>query len=150
MTVIDHNHHAHHREDEDVVEGLHSVLKDEGIEFVFDANIKSISGTSGDSVQVNVEISGEARSVVGTHLLVAAGRVPNTKDIDARRRESNVRSISYREEISNNEPTCQDLHTNLMESLKVLIRRNVCRHSFVGESPLNCHSEVVKRIVFCF
>jgi pyruvate/2-oxoglutarate dehydrogenase complex dihydrolipoamide dehydrogenase (E3) component len=83
VTVIDHNHHVLHREDKDVVEGLHSALKDEGIELVLGANVKKVSGTSGDSVQVHVDISGEAKLVAGTHLLIAAGRVPNTKDIDA-------------------------------------------------------------------
>jgi pyruvate/2-oxoglutarate dehydrogenase complex dihydrolipoamide dehydrogenase (E3) component len=89
VTVVDHNHHVLHREDEDVVEGLHSVLKDEGIELLLDANIKSVSGTSGDSVQVHAEISWETKSVIGTHLLVAAGRVPNTKTSMLKRRGSN-------------------------------------------------------------
>jgi len=42
VTVIDHNHHALHHEEDDVVEELHSVLKDEGIEFVLDANVAFI------------------------------------------------------------------------------------------------------------
>jgi pyruvate/2-oxoglutarate dehydrogenase complex dihydrolipoamide dehydrogenase (E3) component len=83
VTVVDHNHQVLHREDDDVVEGLQSLLQDEGIELVLNATIKSISGTSGDSVQVHVEIFGQAKSVMGTHLLIAAGRVPNTRDIDA-------------------------------------------------------------------
>ncbi len=59
VAVVDHNHHVLHREDDDVVEGLHSVLNDEGIELLLDANVKSVSGTSGDSVQVNVETFGD-------------------------------------------------------------------------------------------
>jgi pyruvate/2-oxoglutarate dehydrogenase complex dihydrolipoamide dehydrogenase (E3) component len=85
VTLIDHNYRVLHREDDDVVEGLHSILRDEDIELILNANIRSVSGHSGDSIQVDVEISGDAKSVKGSHLLVAAGRVPNTKDIDAQK-----------------------------------------------------------------
>ncbi|MGC1298891.1 MAG: FAD-dependent oxidoreductase, partial [Alloacidobacterium sp.] len=52
-----------------------------GIELVLNARIKSISGVSGQSVRVTLEQDGAEKSLEGTHLLVAAGRVPNTKDI---------------------------------------------------------------------
>jgi pyruvate/2-oxoglutarate dehydrogenase complex dihydrolipoamide dehydrogenase (E3) component len=81
VTVIDHNSHPLHHEDEDVVEALHSLLKDEGIELALNSKIKRVSGTSGQSVEIAVEILGNTASIVGTHLLVAAGRVPNTKNI---------------------------------------------------------------------
>jgi pyruvate/2-oxoglutarate dehydrogenase complex dihydrolipoamide dehydrogenase (E3) component len=83
--VIDRNSHALHREDEDVVEALHSLLRDEGIELTLNAKIASVEGTSGQSVQINIEILGKPVSIVGTHLLVATGRVPNTKDIGLER-----------------------------------------------------------------
>jgi pyruvate/2-oxoglutarate dehydrogenase complex dihydrolipoamide dehydrogenase (E3) component len=81
VTVIDHNSHVLHHEDKDVVEGLHSLLIDEGIELILNAKIKSVSGISGQSVQINVEILGNDTAIAGTHVLVAAGRVPNTKEI---------------------------------------------------------------------
>jgi pyruvate/2-oxoglutarate dehydrogenase complex dihydrolipoamide dehydrogenase (E3) component len=81
VTVIDRNHCVLHREDDDVTEGLGSLLKDEGVELVLNAKIKSVSGVSGQSVRVTLEQNGVEKSLEGTHLLVAAGRVPNTKDI---------------------------------------------------------------------
>ena len=48
---------------------------------VLNARIKGISGVSGQSVRVTLEQNGVEKSLDGTHLLVAAGRVPNTKDI---------------------------------------------------------------------
>jgi pyruvate/2-oxoglutarate dehydrogenase complex dihydrolipoamide dehydrogenase (E3) component len=83
VTVVDHNPHVLHREDEDVIDGLESLLRDEGIELVLNAKIESISGISGMSIQVNAEVLGKTKSIAGTHLLVAAGRVPNTRDIGA-------------------------------------------------------------------
>jgi pyruvate/2-oxoglutarate dehydrogenase complex dihydrolipoamide dehydrogenase (E3) component len=81
VTIIERNARLIHREDEDVVAGLEALLKDEGIELVVDAAIKQVSGLSGDSVQVVIEQDGVARSLEGTHLLVATGRTPNTDGI---------------------------------------------------------------------
>jgi pyruvate/2-oxoglutarate dehydrogenase complex dihydrolipoamide dehydrogenase (E3) component len=81
VTVIDRNDRVLHREDDDITEGLQRLIEDEGIKLVLDARIKNISGISGQSVRVTLEQHGAETSVDGTHLLVAAGRVPNTKDI---------------------------------------------------------------------
>jgi len=81
VTIIDRNHHVINNEDDDVTEGLQQLFRDEGIESVLNAKVKSISGVSGRSVRVAIEQTGVAKSLDGTHLLVASGRVPNTKDI---------------------------------------------------------------------
>lgn len=81
VTVIDRNHQVINREDDDVTEGLQQALEDEGIEFVFNATVKSVSGASGQKVTVALEHNGTDRSLEGTHLLVAAGREPNTRGI---------------------------------------------------------------------
>jgi pyruvate/2-oxoglutarate dehydrogenase complex dihydrolipoamide dehydrogenase (E3) component len=81
VTLIDRNHSVLHTEDDDVTDGLGSLLKDEGVELVLNAKVKRISGVSGQSVRVTLEQNGTEKSLEGTHLLVAAGRVPNTKDI---------------------------------------------------------------------
>ena len=81
VTIVDRNHHVLHNEDDDTSEGLQNLFQDEGVELVLNARIKSISGVSGQSVHVTLEHDGVEKSLEGTHLLVAAGRVPNTKDI---------------------------------------------------------------------
>ena len=81
VTVIDRNHRVIHKEDDDVTEGLQNLLEDEDIELVLGAKIKSVSGVSGQSVRVTVEQNGRERLLDGSHLLVASGRVPNTKGI---------------------------------------------------------------------
>jgi pyruvate/2-oxoglutarate dehydrogenase complex dihydrolipoamide dehydrogenase (E3) component len=81
VTLIDHNVQVLHREDEDVVEGLHSLLVDEGVDLLLGVTIRNVSGVSGQSVRIELEDKDGPRSVEGTHLLVAAGRQPNTKDI---------------------------------------------------------------------
>jgi len=81
VTIVDRNHHVLHSEDDDTSEGLQNLFQDEGVELVLNARIKSTSGVSGQSVRVTLEHDGVEKSLEGTHLLVAAGRVPNTKDI---------------------------------------------------------------------
>jgi pyruvate/2-oxoglutarate dehydrogenase complex dihydrolipoamide dehydrogenase (E3) component len=81
VTVIERSEQLLPREDEDVTEGLRSLFKDEGIEIVLNARVKNIAGRSGQSVKMVVEQNGVERTLEGTHLLVATGRVPNTEGI---------------------------------------------------------------------
>lgn len=81
VTVIEHNDRLLHREDDDVVEALSRLFADEGIEAFLGARVLQVSGRSGESVAVVVEHAGKKTTLTGTHLLVAAGRIPNTEDI---------------------------------------------------------------------
>jgi pyruvate/2-oxoglutarate dehydrogenase complex dihydrolipoamide dehydrogenase (E3) component len=81
VTVVGRSHRVIHQEDDDVTEGIEELFRDEGIELVMNAEVKSVSGRSGQSVRVTFEQKGAQRSLEGSHLLVATGRVPNTKGI---------------------------------------------------------------------
>jgi pyruvate/2-oxoglutarate dehydrogenase complex dihydrolipoamide dehydrogenase (E3) component len=85
VTVIERNHGLLHNEDEDVTEGLQKLFEDEGIKVLRRTRVKSVSGKSGQTVHLILEYSnehGDAETTLeATHLLVAAGREPNTKDI---------------------------------------------------------------------
>src|SRR5262245_30525291 len=81
VSVIDRNDRLLHREDEDVSEGLRSLFEDEGIDIVLNSRIKSVSGKSGEAVKVIIDQKGVSQTLEGSHLLVAAGRTPNTADI---------------------------------------------------------------------
>jgi pyruvate/2-oxoglutarate dehydrogenase complex dihydrolipoamide dehydrogenase (E3) component len=81
VSIIDRNSRLLHREDDDVTEALGNLFKDEGINTVLNARIKRVSGKSGHSVSVVVEQAGKEKTLEGTHLLVAAGRTPNTENI---------------------------------------------------------------------
>ena len=81
VTVIDRNDRLLHQEDDDVTGGLASLFMNEGIDTVLNARVKHVSGRSGTEVTVVVDQAGREKTLVGTHLLVAAGRRPNTEDI---------------------------------------------------------------------
>jgi pyruvate/2-oxoglutarate dehydrogenase complex dihydrolipoamide dehydrogenase (E3) component len=81
VTILDRNDRLLHREDDDVAEALAGLFKDEGIDTFLNARVKRVSGKSGDSVAIVVERAGKETNLTGTHLLVAAGRTPNTENI---------------------------------------------------------------------
>jgi pyruvate/2-oxoglutarate dehydrogenase complex dihydrolipoamide dehydrogenase (E3) component len=83
VTLIDRNERLMHREDDDVTETLQSLFEEEGIELALKGRIKQVSGKSGESVRILVEKSGNGatKTLDGSHLLVASGRMPNTQGI---------------------------------------------------------------------
>jgi pyruvate/2-oxoglutarate dehydrogenase complex dihydrolipoamide dehydrogenase (E3) component len=81
VTVIGRDERLLPREDEDVTEALRSLFEDEDIDLILNAHIKQISGKSGQSVSIALSQNGVDKKLTGSHLLVAVGRIPNTKDI---------------------------------------------------------------------
>ncbi|MBV8813906.1 MAG: FAD-dependent oxidoreductase [Verrucomicrobia bacterium] len=81
VSVIERNERLVHHEDEDVTDALRLLFEDEGIDLVLKTRVKRVSGKSGQSVSIVVEQNGQERTLTGSHLLVAAGRIPNTEDI---------------------------------------------------------------------
>jgi pyruvate/2-oxoglutarate dehydrogenase complex dihydrolipoamide dehydrogenase (E3) component len=81
VTVLDRNQRLMAKEDEDVCEALRALLQDEGIDILLSARVERLSGKSGDAVSVIVESEGTAKTIEGSHVLVAAGRTPNTEGL---------------------------------------------------------------------
>jgi pyruvate/2-oxoglutarate dehydrogenase complex dihydrolipoamide dehydrogenase (E3) component len=81
VTVIDRNGQLMSKEDEDVCVALKRLLDDDGIAVCLNAQIKRVSGKSGDSVTMVFEQNGTDKTLTGTHLLVATGRAPNTEGL---------------------------------------------------------------------
>jgi pyruvate/2-oxoglutarate dehydrogenase complex dihydrolipoamide dehydrogenase (E3) component len=81
VSIIERHDRLVHQEDEDVTDAVRSLFEDEGIELVLNSRVKQVSGKSGDSVKIVLEQNGAEKTLTGSHILVAAGRIPNTKDI---------------------------------------------------------------------
>jgi pyruvate/2-oxoglutarate dehydrogenase complex dihydrolipoamide dehydrogenase (E3) component len=81
VTVLDRNSRLMHQEDDDVSESLQQLFQDEGIDFVPNAKVRRISGTSGQSVTLEIGQGSQEKTLQGSHLLLAAGRTPNTEGI---------------------------------------------------------------------
>ena len=80
VTVIEVGPRLIGREDEDVSRAVADFLKDEGIDVRVDSKVVSLE-KQGNAVAVTVESAGKSSQIVGTHVLVAIGRRPNTDDL---------------------------------------------------------------------
>lgn len=81
VTIIQRGKQLLAREDQDVAEEVAKILREDGITILLEANTSRISKTSNDRIQVSVNLPSGERTIVGSHLLAAAGRVPNTDSL---------------------------------------------------------------------
>ena len=80
VTVIELSPHLIAREDEDVSRAVADFLQDEGVDVRVNSKVMGVE-KRGDSIAVTVETAGAKSQVVGSHLLLAIGRRPNTDDL---------------------------------------------------------------------
>ncbi|HEV3303239.1 MAG TPA: FAD-containing oxidoreductase [Planctomycetaceae bacterium] len=80
VTIVEHGPRLIGREDEDVSEAVREILETEGIRIRLNANCLSLTKRD-NRIAVGVECDGGPPEVLGTHLLLAVGRTPNTNDL---------------------------------------------------------------------
>jgi pyruvate/2-oxoglutarate dehydrogenase complex dihydrolipoamide dehydrogenase (E3) component len=81
VTVIEPGAQIMAREDGDVSEEMSRILRHEGIDILTNAIPSSVQGVSGEAVTVTVRSGSGERTINGSHLLVAVGRIANTAGI---------------------------------------------------------------------
>jgi pyruvate/2-oxoglutarate dehydrogenase complex dihydrolipoamide dehydrogenase (E3) component len=69
------------KEDADVAQAILELFRDEGIEVLLSTQVLSVKGLSGERVELLIENEAGTRTVNGTDILAALGRVPNTQGI---------------------------------------------------------------------
>lgn len=105
VTIVHRSGHLLSREDDDIADAVREVLDEDGIDVLLDAKPVRVSAANGEIV-LEVTQGGGTRTVTGSHLLAAAGRVPNT---DALALEATGVEIDERGYI----PTNDRLETNV-------------------------------------
>jgi pyruvate/2-oxoglutarate dehydrogenase complex dihydrolipoamide dehydrogenase (E3) component len=81
VTVIEQGPQLMGREDRDVADEIQRILSGEGIEFLIRSEVIAVDGRSGQDVGLTVRTQSGERTIDGSDILVAAGRVPNTNGI---------------------------------------------------------------------
>jgi pyruvate/2-oxoglutarate dehydrogenase complex dihydrolipoamide dehydrogenase (E3) component len=81
VTVIQRGRQLLPQEDEDVAEAVLTILREDGIEILLDAQAVRVA-ESGPGVRVTIRTPEGERDLEGSRVLRAAGRVPNTDRLD--------------------------------------------------------------------
>jgi pyruvate/2-oxoglutarate dehydrogenase complex dihydrolipoamide dehydrogenase (E3) component len=80
VTIVEMGPRLIHREDEDISDALREILENESIHIRLDAECIALEKQD-DKVAVDLNCSTGEKKVVGSHLLLAVGRMPNTDDL---------------------------------------------------------------------
>ncbi|GJM40101.1 MAG: mercuric reductase [Ardenticatenaceae bacterium] len=78
VTVLERSPQLMFREDEDIAAATKEILEGEGIAIHVNAQVSRVTQETPQQIIIFFDENGEQKQVEGTHLLVAAGRVPNT------------------------------------------------------------------------
>lgn len=80
VTVIEMQDRIIPREDDDVSDGIREILEQEGVNFRLSAECLTVEAEK-SGVAVQVSCDEDPRDEIGSHLLLAVGRIPNTDDL---------------------------------------------------------------------
>jgi pyruvate/2-oxoglutarate dehydrogenase complex dihydrolipoamide dehydrogenase (E3) component len=81
VTIVQSGSQLLSEEDQDIAEEVTKILRQDGIEVFLDAKATHVE-ESGGSIRLNVECNNDSTTLVGSHLLVATGRVPNSDTLN--------------------------------------------------------------------
>ncbi len=81
VTLVHGRDHLLAREDSDVTEELEKILRQDGIEIFLNSRGSRVRQAE-DGIQLEIDEHGQAKTLFGSHLLAATGRVPNTEALN--------------------------------------------------------------------
>src|SRR5579863_9945537 len=81
VTVLERGPRLLPKEDKDVADALREFLRLDGVDVRLNAEVERIEGSSGSSVRVTLTTSMGTPLLEGSDILVATGRIPNTRNV---------------------------------------------------------------------
>jgi pyruvate/2-oxoglutarate dehydrogenase complex dihydrolipoamide dehydrogenase (E3) component len=82
VTILENGAQLMFREDADIAEAAQDVLEEEGVEVILNADINNVSRQDNGLIEILIEHNGAPTTIQCTHLLVAAGRAPNSAGLN--------------------------------------------------------------------
>lgn len=82
VTVVQRGPRLLAREDADIAAAVASILREDGIEVLLETDARRVAHGTGDTVELTVAGPDGERTLTGSHLLVAAGRAPNSDTLN--------------------------------------------------------------------
>jgi pyruvate/2-oxoglutarate dehydrogenase complex dihydrolipoamide dehydrogenase (E3) component len=82
VSVVERGPRLAPREDPDISQAIREILEAEGVRFHIGAQVVAVSHRSPEALTVRVRSAGVETDLLGSDLLLASGRRPNTDDLD--------------------------------------------------------------------
>jgi pyruvate/2-oxoglutarate dehydrogenase complex dihydrolipoamide dehydrogenase (E3) component len=80
VTIVHRGAHLLSREDEDIADAVKEILEEDGITVLLNADASALSRSNGQ-IALEIKQGGRTRGITGSHLLAAAGRLPNADSL---------------------------------------------------------------------
>jgi pyruvate/2-oxoglutarate dehydrogenase complex dihydrolipoamide dehydrogenase (E3) component len=78
VTIIQRSAHLLSREDTDIADEVANILREDGVEILLETRTSHVARNSNGNIELKVQFPVSERTLTGSHLLIATGRVPNT------------------------------------------------------------------------
>lgn len=81
VTILEHSNRFLSREDEDVAAEIQKIVTAEGINICINSQITKLTLANG-AIEASLKMNEEEQTLSCSHVLIAAGRIPNTNDLN--------------------------------------------------------------------
>ena len=82
VTIVQRGKYLLNREDPDVADEVAKIMREDGIEVLLETTPVQVERAAGGAIQLTVRTPAGERTLRGSHLLLAAGRIPNSDWLD--------------------------------------------------------------------
>ena len=82
VTIVQRGSQLLAREDSDVADGMLKIFTEDDIDVLLNSTVTLIARASRNQVEVTIKSSDNSQTLVGSHLLLATGRVPNSDSLN--------------------------------------------------------------------
>jgi len=82
VTIVQRGPQLMSREDADIAEEIAAIMREDGLLLHLGVRVSRVTQVAGSQIQVTIETDNGDIDLLGSHLLVAAGRVPNTERLN--------------------------------------------------------------------
>jgi pyruvate/2-oxoglutarate dehydrogenase complex dihydrolipoamide dehydrogenase (E3) component len=82
VTIVQRGARLLAREDDDVADEVANILRQDGIDVLLDTEAPRVERGADGTIRLTVRSGGQERAIDGSHLLVAAGRTPNSDSLN--------------------------------------------------------------------
>lgn len=95
VTIIQHSDQLLTREDKDIANEIQAILEEDGIKFFLNTDTTSVEKSHANGVTLKANTPEGEIDLHGSHLLVAAGRIPNSDRLDLEKTSVETDSRGY-------------------------------------------------------